>query len=95
VASGPTTRRSPGRRWAAGGAGTIYDLMRGLISQLPTGGKPAETCLAPDSGSTQFVETETPALGAGFYYLVRARTSAASGLRHDLGRSAAQHAVCP
>ncbi|HYV20007.1 MAG TPA: hypothetical protein VFC25_13365 [Verrucomicrobiae bacterium] len=53
------------------GPGTIYDLMRGLISQLPVGDKPAETCLAPDSGSTQFVDNATPAVGAGFYYLVR------------------------
>jgi len=81
---------------AQAGPGIIYDLMRGLISQLPTGGKPAETCLAPDSGSTQFVETDTPAVGAGFYYLVRGSNVCGVGTYGTTSGGASRNtAVCP
>ena len=78
------------------GPGTIYDLVRGLIAQLPTGGKPAETCLAPDSGSTQFVETATPAVGAGFYYLARGSNVCGVGTYGTTSGGAPRNtAVCP
>jgi hypothetical protein len=78
------------------GPGTIYDLMRGLISQLPTGGKPAETCLAPDSGSVQFVETATPAIGTGFYYLARGSNVCGVGTYGTTSGGAPRNtAVCP
>ena len=47
--------------------------MRGLVSQLPVGNKPAETCLAPQNGATQFTDTTPLSVGAAYYYLVRGR----------------------
>jgi hypothetical protein len=48
-----------------------YDAMRGLISQLPAGGGAAETCLASGTAATSVADLSTPALGTGYYYLVR------------------------
>jgi len=53
------------------GPATVYDVMRGLIAQLPTGGGAAETCLTSDTAATQIIDATTPAIGAGFYYLTR------------------------
>jgi hypothetical protein len=67
-----------------------------LGSQLPTGGKPAETCLAPDSGSTQFVDATTPAIGTGHYYLVRGSNVCGVGTYGTTSGGAPRNtAVCP
>jgi hypothetical protein len=78
------------------GPATTYDLMRGLISQLPAGGGPAETCLAQDIGSTQFEESATPESGAGFYYLVRGSNACGVGTYGASSGGVPRHApVCP
>jgi hypothetical protein len=56
---------------AQAGPALTYDLMRGFLSQLPAGGGAAETCVVPDTPSTQASDSTPPATGTGFYYLVR------------------------
>jgi hypothetical protein len=61
------------------GAGTLNQLVRGDLAQLPAGGGASETCLL--SAAAQFTATDPdqPADGAGFWYLVRARNACGTG----------------
>ncbi len=61
------------------GPTAVYDLMRGLTSQFPVGGKPAETCLASATTATSRTDATLPALGTSFYYLVRGINSCGPG----------------
>jgi hypothetical protein len=62
------------------GEATVYDIVRGLISELPVGGGPAESCVEPDydpgpggeTGTIQWTTQENPPSGTAFWYLVRA-----------------------
>src|SRR5262249_7585021 len=65
---------------AAGGAGpgTVHDVPRGLVSQLPVGSGAGESCLATVSGATT-TDAAMPPLGAAFWYLVRGRNSCGTG----------------
>ena len=56
---------------AQAGTATVYDVMRGRVSELPVGGGASETCLASGVSTTQMPDTTTPALGTALYYLVR------------------------
>jgi hypothetical protein len=77
------------------GPGTTYDLMRGLVGQ-PIGGGAAETCLAVDSGSTNFVDATLPALGKAFYYLVRGGNNCGTGNYGTTSGGAPRNtAACP
>lgn len=58
---------------AQAGPATVYDAMRGLVSELPVGAGAAESCLASGATANQITDTSTPALGAAFYYLVRGK----------------------
>jgi hypothetical protein len=64
---------------AQAGPVTVYDAMRGLVSQLPAGGGAAETCLASGTAVTQLTDATTPAIGAGFYYLARGKNVCGTG----------------
>ena len=57
---------------AGSGSGARYDVMRGMLSQLPPGSGSAETCLANDAAERMLTDGAIPELGTGFYYLVRA-----------------------
>ena len=55
---------------AAGAASS--DVLRGLVSALPVGpGGGDEICLAQDLAAATLTDSESPGLGAGFWYLVR------------------------
>ena len=56
---------------AGSGSGARYDVMRGTLSQLPPGGS-QETCLANHAPARSLTDAAVPAVGTGFYYLVRA-----------------------
>ena len=56
---------------AQAGPATIYDVMRGRVSELPVGGGASETCLASGVAGTQVPDSTTPALGTAIYYLAR------------------------
>jgi spore coat protein A len=52
-------------------ADTVYDVARGLVSQLPVGSGAAESCLASGMSTASTSDASLPALGQGFWYLVR------------------------
>ncbi len=56
---------------AGSGSGARYDVMRGMLSQLPPGPGSGETCLANHAPARTLTDASVPALGTGFYYLVR------------------------
>jgi hypothetical protein len=60
-------------------AGTVYDLARGLVSQLPVGGGAGETCVAPGLSVTSTSDAVVPGLGQGLWYLVRGRHACGTG----------------
>ena len=57
---------------AGSGSGARYDVMRGLLSQLPPGPGSAETCLANEAAARTLTDGAIPDPRTGFYYLVRA-----------------------
>ena len=60
-------------------AGTVYDVARGLVSQLPVGAGAAETCLASDLAVASAADALFPGGGQGFWYLARARHACGAG----------------
>jgi hypothetical protein len=75
-------------QWIAAVAGeaTVYDIVRGLRSELPVGSGPSENCLASDyapssgvPGIITWTDAEAPGPGAAFWYLVRATNACGSG----------------
>jgi hypothetical protein len=60
------------------GPGTRYDVYRGLLSELQTIGLDSGQCLTSPPLSQFFLgDEEVPAVGDGFYYVVRAQNQAA------------------
>jgi hypothetical protein len=60
-------------------AGTLYDVVRGSVTELPVGSGAAETCLAPGISVTSAADAATPPPGAGYWYLVRGRNACGIG----------------
>lgn len=60
------------------GAGTVYDVLQGLLGQLPVGSG-SEICKDDGTAETTHSADTEPASGTGFYYLVRG--SNACGVR--------------
>jgi len=63
---------------ATGGPTAAYDLVRGSLAQFPVGSG-AETCLASSQATTSFDDALDPAVGNGFWYLVRGRNACSTG----------------
>jgi hypothetical protein len=63
----------------ASGPGTVHDLRRGLVDDLPVETGPPDTCLAPGSPGTSTSDPTVPAPRAGFYYVIRGRNACGSG----------------
>jgi hypothetical protein len=61
------------------GSGTSYEVMRGDTAEFPVGSGASETCAGSGSTETFLVGLETPATGAGHYYLVRGANVCATG----------------
>ena len=61
------------------GSGARYDVMRGTLAQLPPGPGSGETCLANDASGTTLTDAAAPAVGTGFYYLVRTSNACGTG----------------
>jgi hypothetical protein len=61
------------------GPGTVYDLLRGAVNQLPVGSGPSELCLGMNLLSPTATDSELPAANRGFWYLVRGRNSCGEG----------------
>jgi S-formylglutathione hydrolase FrmB len=54
----------------------VYDLARGLVSQLSSG---AGSCLAEDLPGSSYDDSDTPPLGDAFFYLVRGEDTGCGG----------------
>lgn len=69
-------------RWnsaaALSGSGTTYDVVRGSIAELRTGGTATHACLGDDTAALELTLTDPPA-GQGFYYLARATNACGVG----------------
>ena len=59
--------------------GTVYDMPRGLLAQLPVGSGAAETCAAPGTANSTAEDPMLPNAGQGFWYLVRGRHDCGTG----------------
>jgi hypothetical protein len=68
--------------WSSGapgaGPGTVHDVARGDVAELPVG-SPGESCVAPGVPGATATDASTPAPGGAFWYLVRARNSCGDG----------------
>ena len=65
-----TSSGEPRYSWNATGA-VSYDVVRGILADLPVAREASETCLGTAVGGTYIVDTEEPTAGQGFWYLVR------------------------
>jgi len=79
----------------ATGPGGIYDVVRGVISELPVGSGAAETCFQSTTNFATF-DLQPPPIGTGYWYLVRARDDCGSGT-YGTGSDAAERmtTACP
>jgi hypothetical protein len=59
--------------------GTVYDVARGLVNQMPVGAGAGESCLAPGVASPPAMDANVPAVGQIFWYFVRGRHSCGTG----------------
>jgi hypothetical protein len=58
---------------------TAYDVLRGLVSELPVGSGPGESCLATGIASATTSDPATPPVMNSFWYLVRGRNACGNG----------------
>jgi photosystem II stability/assembly factor-like uncharacterized protein len=62
----------------AAGSATQYQVLRGLVSELPVGAA-SETCLVSGALAASVIDADVPLEGAAFWYLVRARNVCGTG----------------
>jgi hypothetical protein len=74
----PVGRMSWSTEAPRSGSGTVYDVLRGPIGELPVGSGPGETCAVQGTTATSLLDSP-PAPGAGFYYVVRGKNACGSG----------------
>jgi hypothetical protein len=66
--------------WAELGGGAVYDVASSTLSDLRVNGTTGATCVANDVAGTSFVDTRLdPAVGDGYYYILRGQTACATG----------------
>ena len=63
---------------AVAGSGTVYDVVRGRLDELPLGSGPAETCLLSAATATTASDA-APAPASGFFYQVRGVNDCGAG----------------
>jgi subtilisin-like proprotein convertase family protein len=77
------------------GVGTLYDVMRGRVDELPTGSGASEVCLDSGRVETTFDSGSDPAPGVAYYYLVRG-SNACGGGTYGLATSGERTiTICP
>jgi agmatine/peptidylarginine deiminase len=60
------------------GSGTVYDVLRGDLGELPVGGGLSESCVASGWPGTSH-DTDDPVAGSGYYFLVRGSNACGYG----------------
>jgi len=75
--------------WTPLAAGDAYDLVRGSLGLLASSGgsftTSIQTCLSNDQDGNNFVDPALPAVGSGFFYLVRATSCGGVGTYDSVG----------
>ena len=61
------------------GSGVVHDVLRGEVAELPVGMGASETCVASGVGGNSTTDTDSPALGSVFWYVVRGAGPCAVG----------------
>jgi hypothetical protein len=78
------------------GSGTVYDVLRGSVSELPVGSGTEESCVASGTTDPIYDELEVPSSGAAFYFLVRGSNSCGDGGFGEATSGAPRTgAICP
>jgi N-acetylneuraminic acid mutarotase len=77
--------------WAPLAGADLYDLVRGSLDQLNASGgdftSSTQACLINDQPGTSYADTVEPAVGSGFFYLVRGLTCGGVGTYDSLNAS--------
>ena len=80
---------------ANSGTGTVYDVLRGHVPELPVGSGASETCLGTVGGVT-FDDLEPTNVGDSLYYLVRGANACDTGVYgYATGSVERVSSVCP
>jgi hypothetical protein len=61
------------------GTVAVYDVVRGVLWELPVGNKAGETCVVSGTAATSAGDLTAPASRTGFYYLVRGTNACGTG----------------
>jgi photosystem II stability/assembly factor-like uncharacterized protein len=61
------------------GSGTVHDVLRGALEELPVGAGASELCVASGVAGTSASDAAEPPSEGGFWYLVRARNACGAG----------------
>ncbi len=64
---------------AYGGAGTRYDVLTGMLHELPVGVGVSEQCIREDLDALEAIDSSIPPPGTGIWYLVRADSQCGNG----------------
>lgn len=65
--------------WDPVAGATTYDVLRGLLGQLPVGSGPGESCLATGISGTTTSDPATPPVASGYWYLARGKNACGTG----------------
>jgi hypothetical protein len=79
VGFGPDTSTLSWDSAGAAGPGTVHDVVRGLVSQLPVGVGPAESCFASGIADATVSDPEVPPESVAYWYLARGRNACGVG----------------
>ena len=78
------------------GSGTVHDVVRGAVGELPLGARPSDFCLAGGTALSSATDALTPAPAHGFFYMVRGRNVCGAGTYGAASSGAPRTAtVCP
>jgi hypothetical protein len=84
--------------WTALGGAVVYDVASSTLSDLTANGTGGATCLANDVANSGYLDGRAdPAVGDGYYYLIRAQSVCGSGTygRSSAGTPRAPTSACP
>ena len=60
-------------------AGSVYDVARGVVGELPVGSGASESCLATGVAGPPAPDPDLPEVGRSLWYLVRGRHACGTG----------------
>jgi N-acetylneuraminic acid mutarotase len=78
------------------GTGTVHDVLRGTLQELPVGTGVGESCVASGVAEARAEDPELPPTAQGFWYLVRGRNACGAGTYgFESGGDERMSATCP